>query len=156
MGRPSKSPAAAVRIPNPEFVSPADLPSNIVFGRNLMGGRGVWQDRFNSLQASPDNVLRLSANDQSGITQILWAKAGDFVYVKAFMPSEAQRALILLLREPRSLNELHARKLEVNVEFELQRLAQYGHAEFRASKWQLTEAGIADLIVRNPAPIEGA
>jgi hypothetical protein len=70
---------------------------------------------------------------------------GD-VFVKVTQLSEAQNRLRLLLREPRTVSELQAKGLELDLKFELANLAEQDLAQLdNKGKWQLTEAGIARL-----------
>ena len=148
------------------FVSKSALPAHVRFATSL-SRQGYWEQQANTLRGDPDKCLKLRRGDASSLMQIrakakktnlilLFAEDGDFVYVSAFLPDENQSRLYLLLREPRTLDELRAKRIELNVEQELQRLLARGHAEFRKSKWQLTAKGISDLIERTGAASEGA
>lgn len=122
-----------------------------------LGRRGYWEEQINLLRGDPDGMLRLNADDTSSLMQLrkrakdaklqlLFARDGEYLYVRAHIPSEEQHRLILLLREPRTVNELKARGIEVNLEAELQALATKGWAEFKGGKWRLTPKGEGDLL----------
>ena len=140
-----------------EVVKARDLPE-VRFAATL-GRGGFWQDKINLLRGDPDAVLKINADDQSSLTQLrtkakasgltlLFARSDNFVYVRAFVPSEAQTRLVLLLREPRTINELRGAKLELNVESEVQTLIGRGHAQHRGGKYQLTDRGLEELAAR--------
>lgn len=118
-----------------------------------IGRRAFWVDQINLLRGDPDLMLKILASDKSSITQLqvkakkenvrlLWAQKDDFLFVRAWVPSEAQARLTLLLREPRTVNELKARGLELNLEAELEALAKRGMCAYKAGKWQLTSVGL--------------
>ncbi len=144
-----------------EVVKAKDVPDVLRFAATL-GRGGFWAQKINVLRGDPDAVLRIVADDQSSLTQLrtqakkdgltlLFARSGDDVYVRAFIPSEAINRLVLLLREPRTLNELRAAKLELNIEPELQTLIAHGHAQTRGGKYHLTDRGQEELAARIPA-----
>lgn len=143
-----------------EVVKAKDLPE-VRFAATL-GRGGYWSDRVNLLRGDPEAVLKINAGDQSSLTQLrtqakkdgltlLFARSGDHVFIRAFIPSEALNRLVLLLREPRTINELRRSKLELNLEGELQALIAHGHAQHRAGKYQLTDRGQEELADRVPA-----
>lgn len=77
--------------------------------------------------------------------KLVFAKQGELLYVKPIAVDGELRRLILLLREPRALVELQAKKLELHLENSLAGLAKDGLAHFRKEKWQLTEKGLDTL-----------
>jgi hypothetical protein len=140
-----------------EVVKKREFP-DLQFNASL-GKRGYWEQQVNLLRGDPDAMLKVRGDDPSSIMQLrkqakdkglslLFAREGEFVFVCAYIPSEAQTRLVLLLREPRTVNEIRAKGLETDVESELQRMAQRGHATFKNGKWQLTEKGTLELVQR--------
>lgn len=132
--------------------------ADLRFSTSLARG-GFWESKINLLRGDPDAILKINADDQSSLTQLrtkakklgltlLFARNGEHVFVRAWVPSEDQTRLALLLREPRTLLELRNAKLELNVEQEAQRLIAQGHALHRAGKYQLTEKGLDELVAR--------
>lgn len=143
-----------------EVVKVKDVP-NVRFAATL-GRGGFWAQKINVLRGDPEAALKIQADDQSSLTQLrtqakkdgltlLFARDGDYVFVRAFVPSEALNRLVLLLREPRTMNELRTSKLELNLETEVQALIAHGHAQHRAGKYQLTDRGQEELADRVPA-----
>ena len=130
----------------------------LVFSASL-SRQGYWTQQVNALRGDPDSMLKILASDASSLTQLrtrakelkivlLFARSGEHVYVRAYLPSEEQTRLVLWLREPRTLNELRSKGFEFNLEAELQTLASHGHAEFTRDKWKLTEKGKKELVER--------
>lgn len=130
--------------------------SDLVFASTL-NRRGYWEEQINLLRGNPDTMLRIMADDASSLTQIrtrakrsglalLFARKDEFVFVRAWLPSEDQTRLVLLLREERTVNDLRGKGLTMNVEAELQALAAHGHAEFKGGKWRLTNKGKTELL----------
>jgi hypothetical protein len=143
-----------------EVVKAKDLPE-VRFAATL-GRGGFWANKINLLRGDQDAILKIQADDQSSLTQLrtqakkdgltlLFARHEDYVFVRAFVPSEAVNRLVLLLREPRTMNELRGAKLELNIETEVQSLIAHGHAQHRAGKYQLTDRGQEELADRVPA-----
>ncbi len=130
--------------------------SNLHFQESLQR-QGYWVEQINRLIANPDKMLKIHADDSSSLQQIrnkaadrkvklLFARQADFIYVRIWMPSEEQQRLVLLLREPRTVNEIKAKGLEVNVESELKYMSERAQAEFKNGKWQLTKRGADELL----------
>jgi len=103
-----------------------------------------------------DQVIKVLADDKYLLTQLktagkkmhlrlVYAKDSTCVYVKPIKATDQEERLILLLREPRTVDELKAKKLELHVEDTLHRLAKQGTAHLYRGKWVLTEAGM-DMI----------
>jgi hypothetical protein len=143
-----------------EVVKAKDLP-DVRFAATLIRG-GFWQDKVNLLRGDLDAVLKINGDDSSSMMQLkkqaqkagvtlLFARHGAHIFVRAFVPTEALNSLVLLLREPRTLNELRGKNLELNLEPELQTLIGHGHALHRAGKYQLTDRGQEELADRAPA-----
>lgn len=134
---------------------------HLSFSSSLLRG-GYWAERLNELLSEPDNLLKLAEGDQSSLTQIrtvakkrgvplLFSKATGFVFIRAWVPSEDQSRMILLLRELRTVDEIRAAKVELNVEQELVTMSSRGHVVKRGNKWQLTDKGTEDLLKRASA-----
>lgn len=77
--------------------------------------------------------------------RLLYGRSGDSLLVKPVQPSDQEKRLILLLREPRTLNDLASAKLELHLTDTLQRMASHGTAHELKGKWVLTEKGM-DLL----------
>ena len=131
-------------------------PTGLVFGDGRRMMRSLYKDK---LQAAIQNghVVRIAAGDAYMRSQfmqaakklgmkLLSAQDGQYAYLKPIAPSEAQHSLLMLLREPRTLDELRAKHLELDLNVELQALRDHGAAEIvkhlNVQKWRLTEAGL--------------
>jgi hypothetical protein len=77
--------------------------------------------------------------------KLVYALDGDFLYVKPLAVDGDLKRLMLLLREPRSENELMSKKLELHLKNALSKLAADGLAQFHKEKWTLTEKGLDAL-----------
>ena len=108
-----------------------------------------------------DQVIKVLAEDKYLQSQLktaakklhlrlVYAKDSGCVYVKPIKASDQEERLILLLREPRTVDELKAKKLELHVEDTLQRFAKLGTAHLHKGKWVLTETGL-DMIPPGPS-----
>jgi hypothetical protein len=131
---------------------------NLIFAATL-SRRGYWEEQVNLLRGDPDMMLKILASDPSSLMQLknrakkaglalLFAREEEYLYIRAYIPSEEQTRLVLLLREPRTVNELRAKGLTMNLEAELHTMAQRGHAVFKKEKWQLTDSGKTALVER--------
>lgn len=138
-----------------EILAPEKIPA-VTFSRTF-NRMAFWDRKLDDLIASDGGALALAETDSSSITQIrtkakkrglqlLVARSNGHVYVKLFMPSEDQRRLVLWLREPRTVDDLKARRLELDVTSELARMEVAGQAAKRNGKWQLTKEGEAQLL----------
>lgn len=140
-----------------EIVKARDVP-NLKFSTSLLRS-GFWNEKITALYADPDSLLKLLAEDGYSLNQIRqaakkanvelrFAREDKFVYVRAFVASADQASLYLLLREPRTVDALRGRNLQLDVEGELSRLAAAGRAakDHAKNTWKLTSKGIADLI----------
>ena len=145
-------------IPSKEFtaeiVTPEKLPS-LQFSRQF-SRMGYWDQRLDALLASNGGAVKIREEDSSSLLQLrqkakrrsiqlLVARRDGFVYVKAFIPSEDQLRLFLWLREPRTVEALKAKGLELDIVAELTRLEDAGHAIRKDGKWRLTPAGMAAI-----------
>ncbi len=77
--------------------------------------------------------------------KLVYALEGEFLYVKPLVVEGEQKRLMLLLREPRTENELMGKKLELNLPNTLKKLAADGLAHINRDKWVLTERGMDAL-----------
>ena len=105
-----------------------------------------------------DGVIRILPQDsymRSQIRQaakklnckIVYAQDAQFHYLKPIALGEEQKRLMLLLRDPRTVNELKGRGLELNLEEALKQLAGQGLAHVMTAgmnkgRWVLTEQGM--------------
>jgi hypothetical protein len=116
---------------------------------------GFWRERMAELAAAPDKFLKLRGDDTSSVQQakhrakdlglkLLFAREGEFVFIKAVKVEGDQKRLLLLLREPRTVNDLKAKTLELDIDAELKALKVEGVAELNAKlgTWKLTEKGL--------------
>jgi hypothetical protein len=74
--------------------------------------------------------------------KLVYALEGEYLYVKPLVVEGEQKRLMLLLREPRTENELMAKKLELHLPNTLKKLAADGLAHLHKEKWVLTERGM--------------
>jgi hypothetical protein len=81
--------------------------------------------------------------------RLVYALADGFLYVKPLVIEGDRKRLLLLLREPRTMNELHAAKFELHLPNTLTELEKQGLAHVRVKgnveKWTLTEKGMDAL-----------
>jgi hypothetical protein len=77
--------------------------------------------------------------------KLVYALDGECLYVKPLAVDGDLKRLMLLLREPRSENELMSKKLELHLKNTLAKLAADGLAHFHKEKWVLTEKGLDAL-----------
>jgi hypothetical protein len=77
--------------------------------------------------------------------KLVYALDGDFLYIKPIAVDGDLKRLLLLLREPRTVNELMAKKLELHLQNSLSKLAADGLAHLYKEKWVLTEKGLNTL-----------
>ena len=77
--------------------------------------------------------------------KLVYALDGDFLYIKPIAVDGDLKRLLLLLREPRTVNELMAKKLELHLQNSLSKLAADGLAHLYKEKWVLTEKGLHTL-----------
>lgn len=77
--------------------------------------------------------------------KLVYALDGDFLYIKPIALDGDLKRLMLLLREPRTLNELMAENLELHLQDTLSKLAADGLAHLHKEKWVLTAKGLDTL-----------
>ena len=135
------------------IVKVKDLPSATVFQRSLLRA-SVYTEALLQLSATPDAALRI-ADNPGQIVQVkkaaeklgfslLFARIDHDIAIKIVQLSDSQRRLQLLLREPRTLNELRAANLELDLDSELKDMAKDGFAKIDTKgRWLLTEVGMA-------------
>jgi hypothetical protein len=150
MPRAAKSPTKLA------IIKSRDVPTSAVFARSLLRP-SVYTQMLSQLSQTEDAVLKKIGDVPAQVQQVkkaaeklglelLFARVNGDVFVKVTQLSEAQNRLRLLLREPRTVSELQAKGLELDLKFELANLAEQDLAQLdNKGKWQLTEAGIARL-----------
>ena len=74
--------------------------------------------------------------------KLVFGVDGDDLYIKPLEQSSQVKRLMLLLREPRTMNELMAAKLELHLQNTLSKLAADGLAHIHKEKWVLTSKGL--------------
>lgn len=141
-----------------KIIRSKEVPSSVVFSRSLLRP-SPYIAKLQELSATPDATLVIGdsagqiislrkAAEKLGMDLAFARNSGD-VLVRIITLSESQHRLLLLLREARTLNELKASDLELNVEQELKDLAAQSHASLdRQGKWKLTEEGLSRLKAR--------
>jgi len=77
--------------------------------------------------------------------KLVYALEGEFLYVKPIAVDGDMKKLMLMLREPRTENELAAKKYELHLKNALAKLAADGLAHLYREKWVLTEKGLDTL-----------
>jgi hypothetical protein len=97
--------------------------------------------------AAADTYLRMQFQKAAKKLKmkLVFAQAGDLLYIKPIVIEGELKRLLLLLREPRTLVELQTKKLELHLENSLSGLAKDGLAHFQKDKWKLTEKGMDAL-----------
>lgn len=90
--------------------------------------------------------FQLKAAAKKLSVKLLFALDAEHLYVKPMMVEGENKRLMLLLREPRTENELMSKKLELHLPNTLKKLAADGLAHVHREKWVLTEKGM-DAIV---------
>lgn len=130
-------------------------PADAIFHEDLFRRDSVYTSKLtealNSNQSievlEEDKYLLSQLKTAAGKLKVrfLYARSGDSILVKPVQPSDQEKRLILLLREPRTLNDLAGAKLELHLTDTLQRMASHGTAHELKGKWVLTEKGM-DLL----------
>jgi hypothetical protein len=129
---------------------------NLTFSASI-GRGGFWAEKVTALRNDMESMLKLRFDDKSSLLQLrqqakkigvslLFARGGDFLYVRVWMPDESQKRLIILLREERTVPELKNKGLEVDLISQLERFAAAGHAQVKNGKWKLTQKGHDELL----------
>jgi hypothetical protein len=135
-------------------------PAGLVFAEGFTGRKSLYRDKL-FLALQQDSVLRVAAGDIYQVNQfraaarkarlkVVIAAAGDWLYIKPIQPTEGWKALLLLLREPRTMEELRAKKIpDLDLGTELAKMRSEGHAHVIKQRglecWVLTEKGL-DLV----------
>ena len=88
---------------------------------------------------------QLKATAKKLCLKLVYALDGDFLFVKPIAVDGDLKKLMLMLREPRTENELAAKKYELHLKNALAKLAADGLAHFHREKWVLTEKGLDTL-----------
>ena len=152
-------PRAATTPTKLKLMKAKDVPPTVVFTRSLMRP-SPYVAKLQELSATPDAVLVIGDNAGQLVSlrkaaeklgfDLSYARNNGDVLVRIVTMSESQNRLLLLLREPRTLNELRAADLELNIESELKDLAESDHASLdKQGRWKLTPAGMDRLKARS-------
>lgn len=132
----------------------AKPPSALKFSENLLGGRGISIYAAKLSEAiSADAAIRVMADDHYMRHQLraqakkmklrlVFAIEGEYLWVRPLLVEGEQKRLLLWLREPRTLNELHAKGLELDIDSELQRLVRAGLVVLQKGQYHLTGEGM--------------
>jgi len=130
-------------------------PADVIWQEDLFRRDSVYanklQEALNSNQcievADEDKYMlhQLKKAAEKLKVRLVYGRSGDSILVKPIQPSDQEKRLILLLREPRTLNDLAGAKLELHLTDTLQRMASHGTAQEIRGKWVLTEKGM-DLL----------
>jgi len=132
-------------------------PATVIFGSLDNRRKSIYRDKlFAALQAN--SVIRIMADDaymlmmfrtaakKAGL-KLVGGQEGEYLYLKPLETPEAMKSLLLLLREPRSPEELRAKKLELDLNGTLAQLRGEGVVHVVREKWVLTEKGM-DLLAQ--------
>lgn len=87
--------------------------------------------------------LRMAAGKLK--VKLVYALDGDSLYIKPLAIEGELKRLMVLLREPRSVPELQAKKFELHLSNTLADLASQTLAHLHKDKWVLTEKGMDAL-----------
>lgn len=135
-------------------------PPNLAFSAPLMRS-GYWTDQLSFLQTNPDQALKILSSDLSSLTQLrtkarkiglnlLFARDATYTYIKIRQHSSNQKRLHQLLREPRTVDELSTKNLELNLKKELETLeaAKLVSQSPKGGvvRWTLTDNGTEELL----------
>lgn len=141
---------ASTRTSKLQFLEPREVSSHIVFRRNS-ARHSVFADALNRIAAKPGSALKIGTNLLQSVknaakklgVDLVFGEDGADILVRIVILSESQRRLFLLLREPRTIDELKTKKLELSVEDELGRLSSQGLVKLdKRGNWQLTASGV--------------
>lgn len=135
--------------------------STMIFNESL-GKASIYVAKLNEAVNS-DHVIQVAEGDTYMLQQLraaakkiplrlVFAKDNGCVFVKPIRQSGEEDRLVALLREPRTVDELRAKRLELDIEGALQRLARGGFAHIFKGKWVLTESGM-DLVPKAKAAV---
>lgn len=130
-------------------------PSGLIFQEALRGTGSVYVTKLQEA-LSGDSAIEILASDKYLAHQLksaakkirlklVFATQGDRLYIKPIVPSEDEKRLLLLLREPRTMNELREKKFEIDLGAVVAKLRADGIAHVVRDKWVLTDKG-AELI----------
>ena len=147
MSRAQKRPHKVVL----KLADPARL-GKISFYETIGARRSIYKDILNqSLQT--DRPVEISVEDKYALTQLkqaaklmklrlVFGKDETYLYVKPLVIEGELQRLYLLLREPRTLSELQAKHLELNLKDTLENLIGSDQAKVVNGKYALTEKGL--------------
>lgn len=77
--------------------------------------------------------------------RLVFGTQGEDLYIKPVETSVEEKRLLLVLREPRTENELASKNFELHLKNSLSKLASEGVAHLFKGKWVLTEKGLDQL-----------
>lgn len=134
-----------------ELVSANKLPAGIVFEDSSRKTRSVYVEKITTALADGSYICVLAADTyvKTQLQQaakklkvrLAYGHHGENVYIRVIQLSDQQKRLCLWLREPRTLNDLRAQKLELDIEAEVERLVLEGSVSSKDGKYRLTEHG---------------
>lgn len=130
-------------------------PTALQFADKLASSKSIYIEKLNTAlgkgqviaisQADKYLVYQLKAAAKKINCKLVYAVEGERLYIKPILVTADLKRLLYLLREPRTMNELRAAKLEIALENELSKLAGDGMAHIHKDKWVLTEKGLDTL-----------
>lgn len=133
-------------------------PANMFFAEGLGRKGSIYVGKL--VEAlNTDSVVQILSSDSYMLQQLrmagkklgvrlLYGESGDHLFVKPISQTADQKRLMLLLREPRTVNELMAAKLELHLINTLKEFASQGLAHIYKDKWVLTEQGLDAVAVK--------
>jgi hypothetical protein len=117
-------------------------PAGLIFVDRIAGKDSIYVRKLQEALAS-SSVIQISAGDSYMRSQLRIA-AKKIKARLVFVEGESQR-LMVLLREPRTLSELEAKRFELRLSATLAEFAKNGIAHELRGKWVLTEKGMDAL-----------
>ena len=142
MKRPNKTKFEVVRT----------MPPGLVFLDEICGKGSIYVTKLNEALTSGDAVqitagdaymkqqLKMAAKKLK--VKLVYAIQDDSLFVKPVAIDGERKRLMLLLREPRSISELEAKKLELHLNDTLASFNKDGLAHLHRDKWVLIERGL--------------
>ena len=126
-------------------------PSGLIFQEALRGTGSVYVSKLQEA-LSGDSVIEILASDKylhaqlkaaakKAKIKLVFATQGDRLYIKPVVPGEDEKRLLILLREPRTMNELRGMKFEMDIGATVAKLRADGIAHVVREKWVLTDKG---------------
>jgi hypothetical protein len=148
MKRPDKPKIAVVPIPPGLCFSDSVGRSDSVYQRMVVQALNAGQAvKIMANDAYMRHQLKKAAEKLK--VKLVYAAAGEELYVKPIAIDGELKRLVLLIREPRTISEIQSAKLELHVENSLSGLAKDGLAHVKTirgeQRWTLTEKGFGTL-----------